>query len=933
MENTMNKTRRYLILGLLLVSFPAAMVFAAGQAEGPDTEIQMPRQPRQYISPQGDPGAVNELVLPFSDVVAPRPGNVVVEYHLAIFDMDGHLVWQKSDIESARRGFFGNLFGGEKPRVPIPDTLVWDGTFQGSDRGQDGEYVPDGDYTYQLIIVDDGGYTASTPPFAVTVDNEPPVVSRLEAPYTVFAPVEGSARDTLAIRQEGSREHEWRGVIRDADGTVVWEKLWRNPEPRNRMLDESPPSQIEWDGRYLREGDDTSGERVPEGRYTYELVGLDRAGNRTVRTMEQEIELSLTFGDIELHLGDQEPAFSPADTGTQDLLRLYTRVLEPEGIRSWTVTVAPRQAPQNAVRTITGNPPVEEEIVFDGRNNTGQVLRDGEYQAVLSVEYLNGIRTDSFPVVFEIDTVPPAVRLSAETSPVETISRDPIVFGGESRRAVVFSVVTRETLDWIAHVDLDGEAFGEFLLSDLVDGEFPLEVSWDGSDPGGRPMPDGTYTVYLEATDRAGNTGRSPVLEIRKDTRDASLSAMIAEDDEGTDTNDTADNDETEDQVPEEPDAGAAEDSAAEDSAADNSSGEPDRSNQDALDEYRISPRPGAQRTALPVLVDVSPEDGVHRTVLEVRDAEDRVVFTEHVSGAAGSFTWYARNNAGAPVADGAYTVFIRAEFFNGDRPEVALTETIVVDSSMPTTDEPELVLTGDPIPFTPDPDDPDDPEKLLRLKTEVWTAHPVESWKIEILDPRGRSFAVFEGTGEPDETVVWDGRDPSGELVQSAEEYLAVFTVTDLRGNTGETVLEIPVGIIVIRDGDLLRIRIPSIMFGPNTADLFAVSREELDKNLDTLRRLAHILNAYDGTQIVIEGHAAHVYWQAGERNRLEQQQTLIPLSARRAEQVRRALVILGVDRDRLSTEGVGGARPVVPHSDRENVWKNRRVEFILAP
>mgnify|MGYP006288320945 FL=1 len=127
------------------------------------------------------------------------------------------------------------------------------------------------------------------------------------------------------------------------------------------------------------------------------------------------------------------------------------------------------------------------------------------------------------------------------------------------------------------------------------------------------------------------------------------------------------------------------------------------------------------------------------------------------------------------------------------------------------------------------------------------------------------------------------------------------------------------------------LRIIIPSIQFAPNTADLFDVERNQLDKNLETLRRLADILRSYEGRNILIEGHAAHVYYEEGPLKEREQREALLPLSKNRAEAVRRAMIILGVERDRMSTKGVGGSQPVVPHSDRENVWKNRRVEFIL--
>ena len=157
------------------------------------------------------------------------------------------------------------------------------------------------------------------------------------------------------------------------------------------------------------------------------------------------------------------------------------------------------------------------------------------------------------------------------------------------------------------------------------------------------------------------------------------------------------------------------------------------------------------------------------------------------------------------------------------------------------------------------------------------------------------------------------------------------MLTVTDDRGNTASGSAVIAVGILVIRDGLTLRIMVPSIHFAPYTSDLFSVSSEDLQQNLETLRSLAAVLNRYPHHEILIEGHAAHDYYVEGARKDREQIEELIPLSAARAEEVRRAMIILGVANDRMRTIGIGGARPIVPHSDRENLWKNRRVEFIL--
>jgi outer membrane protein OmpA-like peptidoglycan-associated protein len=74
------------------------------------------------------------------------------------------------------------------------------------------------------------------------------------------------------------------------------------------------------------------------------------------------------------------------------------------------------------------------------------------------------------------------------------------------------------------------------------------------------------------------------------------------------------------------------------------------------------------------------------------------------------------------------------------------------------------------------------------------------------------------------------------------------------------------------------------------------------------------------------VEGHAVNI--SGTER---EQREELIPLSTARAETVREALIERGMDADRISIVGRGGSDPIVPHTDLENRWKNRRVEFIL--
>ena len=130
----------------------------------------------------------------------------------------------------------------------------------------------------------------------------------------------------------------------------------------------------------------------------------------------------------------------------------------------------------------------------------------------------------------------------------------------------------------------------------------------------------------------------------------------------------------------------------------------------------------------------------------------------------------------------------------------------------------------------------------------------------------------------------------------------------------------------LVIRDGDKLKIAVPSIIFRKNAADFDGLEQNVVDRNVKVLTRIAEILNKFPEYKVQVEGHANNT--SGTER---EEKEDLIPLSGARADAVRKFLIGKGVARGRLSSVGIGGTKPIAARSDRDNWWKNRRVEFIL--
>lgn len=268
----------------------------------------------------------------------------------------------------------------------------------------------------------------------------------------------------------------------------------------------------------------------------------------------------------------------------------------------------------------------------------------------------------------------------------------------------------------------------------------------------------------------------------------------------------------------------------------------------------------------------------------------------------------------------GRYAVELKLSYIKGDEVS-ASTPAFLVNAKAPT-----LGVRLSPRYFSPDNDGLED-ELFINLTAD--SASSFTDWSFEIREPIGSSGNIFwktGGAGKITERIIWDGRSLKGELVQAATDYPFTFTVKDDVGMVSVVRGYIPIDVMVIRDGDKLKIAVPSIIFRKNAADFNELASDVVDKNTQVLKRIAEILNKFKDYKVQVEGHANNV-----TGTQTEEEAELIPLSLLRADAVRMFLINNGVDSARLSSLGMGGTRPVAQRSDRENWWKNRRVEFIL--
>jgi flagellar motor protein MotB len=335
-----------------------------------------------------------------------------------------------------------------------------------------------------------------------------------------------------------------------------------------------------------------------------------------------------------------------------------------------------------------------------------------------------------------------------------------------------------------------------------------------------------------------------------------------------------------------------------------------------------IAPKPDQSTALVDFDIHLSFKDGVESWKLELKDESGKIVKT--FSGGANVPTvqrWNGLNDNDA-ISEGVFTPQLTVRYTRGDEVSTTAT-TVTVDVSGPV-----LSLNYEPEYFSPDNDGTDD-ELFISLRAV--DASPIAAWSLTIRDPEsGTVFYSVEGKGSPTPRMVWNGHGNNGELVQSATDYPYTFTAEDILGNASSIDGKIGVDVLVIRDGDKLRIQIPSIVFRPNFADFDGLSQDVVNNNTRIIQRIAQILNKFREYKVQVEGHANPTTAPGPARDR-EEQNELKPISEARAKAVVDLLVRYGVTRSRLSSTGAGGTRTVAPYDDRDNAWKNRRVEFIL--
>ena len=815
-----------------------------------------------------------------------------------------------------------------------PSDFDWDGT------DNIGNMIADGVYSYKIESLDRAGniYIAEVNNIIKNTE-ETPITINIDKSF--FSPNNDMILDTLIFSTDIPVKNgiiSWNLKIQDSHGAVR----------RSITGEEKYPEVIVFDGR------DSKGIILEEGLYSSILDVLYRNGNHPdSRSPDFTIDISAPVANVK----SGSPIFSPNGDGLKDDITFYQ---ESSTEINWTGLIKSKDG--KIIDEFQWLSAAEATVSWNGTFSSGRLAPDGVYTYQLIAIDRAGNAGQSKEILFTLNT--------EETPVILTIDMDYFSPNGDSVQDKITIIPELKVREGIANYSLDILDNDLKIIRNFSGGSnLPEKFIWNGIRSDGRLATDGSYKSNLVITYRKGDTPNTSSPEFIIDTVFPEVSILsdyklFSPDSDGNkdylNISQTTSNEDLW-QAEISNNAGLVVNTFFWKGLANNLSWNGLDNDGNILPDgeyyYTVYSSDKAGNFTSGIISNIKIDTKPTTIFLTVNDKYlsptgngkfEELVFSTIVNNKNGMDSWSLKmihengniekefkGNSSIPknitwngvnldgkIIEGKYSAVFSAIYHKGNEPQVR-SSIFSIDISPPVG-----LINLTPVPFSPDNDGVDD-EILINL--DVSDASGIKKWSLEIDDPEKKYFKIFSGEGFPSEQIIWDGRSSNGELVYAAMDYPVKLILEDKMGNSSVYRDKIPVDVLVVREGDVLKIKIANILFKVNSPDLLADSPEVITQNKFILNRVSELLKKYGTYRITIEGHAVLTQWNNPSAAKTEEKEELGPLSEQRAVTVLNYLTKFGISASRMDSKGMGGTQPLVPHSDLENRWKNRRVEFIL--
>ncbi len=238
-------------------------------------------------------------------------------------------------------------------------SVAWDGM-------SGGVLVPSG--RYSLVVRATDGWQNSGLAYRSTISLDmtvPTLSATIPAAPTVFSPNGDKVADTLRTAFTASEDATLEVTVRDAAGTVV---------DASEVRVRAGAGAVVWDGR------GTTGATLPDGRYAYQLLARDDAGNAS-SPLVRTVILSTTLTGVR----STALVFDPTSAGA--IVRETTVAFALARPAAVTVTVA--DARGRIVRTVARSAQMgagTQQVRWDGLGDDGSPVARGLYYPIVRAD-------------------------------------------------------------------------------------------------------------------------------------------------------------------------------------------------------------------------------------------------------------------------------------------------------------------------------------------------------------------------------------------------------------------------------------------------------------------------------------------------------------------------------------------------------------------